>query len=83
MPPKQPPTDEDKTIAVALIVMAASAQMLTEGADDITALAHALWPKSIHRDALTYGPGALTTMCVAFGIDAEQVSLIAQRMVAG
>lgn len=83
MPPKQPPTDEDKTIATALIIMAASAQMLTEGADDIMGLAHALWPKSINRDALVYGPGAVTTLCVAFDIDVEHVSTIAQRMVAG
>lgn len=82
MAPKQPPTKEDQDTAVALIVMACSAQLLTEGTDDVMALAHALWPKSIHRDALLYGPGALLAICAAFGIESDPLATLAQHLVA-
>lgn len=82
MAPKQPPTKDDQDTAVALIVMACSAQLLTEGVDDVMALAHSLWPKTIHRDALVYGPGACAALCAAFGIESEPLATLAQHLVA-
>lgn len=81
MAPKEPITTEDAKVAATLITMAASGRMLDEHGEEIVNLAHALWPKNIHRDALRYGPEAVRMVCIAFGIDAEQVATIAQRMV--
>lgn len=82
MATKQPPTDEDARVALTLIIMHASGAMLDDDGSAVQAMASSLWPKTIHRDALAYGSGAIATIAAAFGLDAEQVASLAQHMFA-
>lgn len=50
--------------------------------DAVRAMAASLWPKSIKREALEYGAGAVEVVARAFGIDAEQLAKVAQHMFA-